>query len=287
MAASLQGKTNDFTGPLIDNAGQIVSVPASDGHVLKGRLWRDETTTPLILALHGVMSHSLWLAPVGVALQQRGMSLLAVDRRGAGLNDPRRHDDGVDRLVDDLDSWTNMARSLSTEIHLAGFCWGSNYALQYLASRRWCPRSLILIAPGILLTTKLKAGDAAALLSNSEGEVSVPIPLEDFTSGPYLKQFLRLDPLCRKTVGLRFINIQQRIGQLAGPRLSKLDLPLLMILATRDQVSDTPKLAGLFGKCRAVPKRLDLIDAAHGINFDAPDQIAEICQAWRAQLVAA
>ncbi|MDH3658724.1 MAG: lysophospholipase [Alphaproteobacteria bacterium] len=260
--------------------GEIVQVEAADGRRLKGRLWRGPADAPLLVAAHGVMSHSLWFHQLAGALGERGISLLAFDRRGAGMlrDDPGEPED-EQTLIDDLDAWLAFAADLAAEIHLVGFCWGANYALHYLGKRPDRVRSLILMAPGVVPASTIALRRSIDDLSPDEA-LAIPLKLEDFTQGPALDGFLRPDPLRLIHTSARFIGIQNRIGRFSAAHLVRLRLPLLAILASIDQISDNARTREFLTKARAAPKEIVELPGRHGIIFDAPDQTADACRTW-------
>jgi alpha-beta hydrolase superfamily lysophospholipase len=260
--------------------GEIVAVEAGDGRRLRGRLWRAGERAPLLLAVHGVMSHGLWLQDLALALAAAGIALLAADRRGAGLNRAAGEPEDDLVLLDDLEAWVARAGRDSEALHLLGFCWGSNYALHFLGHRPAAAlRSLILVAPGIVPLAGATVRQPLDALP-PETFLSIPLALEDFTRGPKLESFLRPDPLRLTATSVRFVRIQQRIGQWSAARLTRLRLPLLLILAAEDRISDNARTRALFARARAEPKALVTVESAHGVSFDAPLETAAACRDW-------
>lgn len=274
MVATLESEA------LAPDPGEIIEVEAADGRWLKGRFWRAAANGQLLVAAHGVMSHSLWFHQLADALRERGIALLAFDRRGAGMlrDDPGEpEDDQV--LIDDLDAWLGCATDLASEIHLVGFCWGANYALHYLGKRPNSVQSLILMAPGIVSASTVAIRRSIDDLP-PEAMLPIPLDLEDFTRGPALDGFLRPDPLRLTETSARFVAIQNRIGRFSAARLVHLRLPLLAILASSDEISDNARTQALLTKARAAPKEIVELPGRHGIIFDAPDQTADACRDW-------
>lgn len=263
----------------VRDPGEIVGISADDGRQLKGRLWRAFPGAPLLVAAHGVMSHSLWFHRLAVALVDRGIALLAFDRRGAGLNRDAGDPIDDDILVRDLDAWLTFAREIGGALHLVGFCWGSNYALHYLAQRSEGLESLILMAPGVV------PSETVALRRSTDGlkpddRLAIPLELEDFTIGPDLEDFLCPDPLRLTHTSVRFVDIQNKIGRWSAARLVKLRLPLLTVLAAQDRISDNARTERLVERSIAPQKSLIELPGRHGIIFDAPDLTADACRHW-------
>jgi len=278
----IQAAPEDEAIAIVDS-GDVVNVPVADGHALKGRLWRAASHAPLLVAAHGVMSHSLWFHQLAKALSARGISLLGFDRRGAGLNRDVPGEPKDDRtLIDDLAAWMDVAATISSEVHLVGFCWGANYALHYLGAsseRLSDVRSLILMAPGVATSKAIALHRSIDDLA-ADARLPIPLPLEDFTRGPALDGFLRPDPLRLTDTSARFVRIQNHIGRWSAVRLAKLRLPLLTILAEQDDISDNGKIKSLFERSSASPKTLIEVPGRHGVLFDAPEPTAVACQQW-------
>ncbi|MGI9510097.1 MAG: alpha/beta hydrolase [Geminicoccaceae bacterium] len=260
--------------------GDVVGIEAADGRPLKGRLWRASSNAPLLLVVHGVMSHSLWFHQLAHSLRSLDIALLAVDRRGAGLEPERSGEPGNDQvLVSDLAAWTDFAAAISDDLHLVGFCWGSNYALHYLGHHTDPIRSLILMAPGVAPRQTAMVQQPLDDLP-PEAQLPIPLELEDFTQGPALEGFLRPDPLRLTHVSARFIGIQNMIGRWSAIRLVRLRLPLLTLLAEQDDISDNARMKALFERSSASPKTLIEVPGRHGIVFDAPGPVAAACRQW-------
>lgn len=264
----------------------MLHVESGDGRQLAGRLWSAEKGSELLLLLlHGVMSHSGWFHLLGPELAARGVTLLAPDRRGAGASIPPPGD-AVSAAVlrDDLDRWLDLARGLGKRVHLGGFCWGSNYAGHYLAHRDLAHRrvdveSLVLIAPGVFPTARVLA-EPQETGESAEPTVEVPLRLEDFTRGPLLEGYLRRDPLRCEKVSPRFVAIERHMAALLPVQLARVDLPVLVVVAEHDEVSDNQKMKQLFDRHLAKHGRWAALPTAHGVIFEAPAELAEIVAGW-------
>ena len=260
--------------------GEIVHVQAPDGETLAGRLWLATNKAPLLLVLHGVMSHSLWFKVLASELQNQGISLLAVDRRGAGMTRYKPGEPADDQvLLDDLDAWLQIARTMSEDLHLTGFCWGANYALHGLSRKPPSIRSLILIAPGIVPAKGVEIVRSTNHLS-PDSKIPIPLKLEDFTQGPLLNELLRPDPLRLTHTSAGFVGIQNTIGRWSSIRLVRLRLPVLMVLGAEDPISDNTRTQNLLDRSTASPKEAIVVPGLHGVIFDAPEETALACRRW-------
>ena len=209
-----------------------------------------------------------------------------MDRRGSGLaKDDPGEPENDEVMIDDLDSWLTFAGEITDQVHLIGFCWGANEALHYLGKRPTGARSLILMAPGIVPSAAVIERHVAQEIPG-DGRVPILLDLEDFTRGPMLDGYLRPDPLRLTATSRRFVEIQRRIGSFSAARLLRLRLPSSRSSPRRMRFRTMPRTQRLLEKTSARPNEIEVVDGRHGIIFDAPAEIAAICQNWLTRLAA-
>ena len=230
-----------------------------------------------------MISHSGWFQHWAAELVARGISLLAPDRRGSGLDGEARGDAGsVHTLLDDLDRWAELADRHAGRLHLCGFCWGANYAIHYLSRCRRRFASLLLVAPGIYPTAQVLARPQEAGESR-EPTVEVPFRLEEFTRGPDLGRALRADPCRLERVSPRFVAIERQMAAWLPIHLIKAKLPIFFVLAERDEISDSRQTRELYDRHRGPPDRCVTLPSAHAVVLEAPLELAELCASWVAE----
>jgi alpha-beta hydrolase superfamily lysophospholipase len=250
-----------------------ISVLAEDGTPLAHRIWRAESAKATVIAWSGVMSHSLWLAPIAERLAERGITFVGADRRGSGPNPTARGDaPSAEVLLDDARRIVRHHASPSS--FLLGWCWGATLALNVMRSVD--ARGLILIAPGLWPTERVdraaKEADAAAKSAREdEAVVGMPIAEEMFTRGPMLESFIRADELRLTVVTPRFRKAMGRLAITAAASLRKIEAPTLLILADADEATDSDAAARAFLD-RATVVRLP---GPHGLMFERPEELAE------------
>ena len=114
------------------------------------RVWPAVRPRAVVVFLHGVVSHSLWLESICLALAGSGYMCIGMDRRGAGANASGRGDaPSAEHLLADLDAVVTWASSHELPVHACGFCWGANYLLNYVSDYEPALVSIALLAPSI------------------------------------------------------------------------------------------------------------------------------------------
>ncbi len=123
----------------------------------QGLLFRAHGSEPAhatVLCLHGIQTHAAWFAPLARELTRQGVNVIAVDRRGSGMNSgpgflPADAESGQ-QLLDDLDLQMREAARLRAPVYLAGTSWASNVAAVYSLRRRDAatqPAGIIQLVP--------------------------------------------------------------------------------------------------------------------------------------------
>ena len=268
----------------------VVTVAGHGGYPIGCRHWRGEEARATLVLAHGVVGHSLWLEPIARRLARRGVATLAMDRRGAGINDAARGDaPSAEALIADLVAVLRHASADALPLHVGGFCWGSNYVVNALAALD-APtataldlRSVIHIAPSLFPSPLVRerpfrVGDDAA---PSEAPA---MPIERFTDGPLFASFIVPDPLRLRAVSPRLNGCVQRFAAGLWLKLLRCELPCLLLLAADDAVVDNAATERLFARLTARPKRIRTLPGAHGVQFDAPKAAATLVADWVQEL---
>ncbi|WP_161855549.1 alpha/beta hydrolase [Bradyrhizobium sp. CCBAU 051011] len=262
------------------------SVVGADGYSLRYRVWpADEALRATLILLHGVMSHSGWFQPLADHLGEAGLKIIGADRRGSGLNEEGRGDAPSARmLVDDVRRIIAAERSEGRPVHLAGWCWGAVLAVNVAATCQQELASLVLIAPGLhpseAVTAAMKRQDAIARHPHC-GALAIPITEDMFTRGPHLAA-IEADELRCRLITPRFHNIMRKLGVGAKLRLGQLDLPMLLVLAGTDEATDNFHTRRTFAALRRSAVTIKEICGSHGLQFEAPDQLADAVASFTA-----
>lgn len=230
---------------------------ASDGYQHAWRLW--ETPEPprgLIVALHGIQSHSGWYGWSSDQLARQGYLVAYLDRRGSGLNEAARGDaPHADRLLNDVVQFTQFLRRQAwgdPPRYLLGVSWGGKLAA-YAATRY--PdlfQGLVLQAPGIRPRIRARLWQRWLLSAASQTprrERLIDIPLDDpqlFADRPKFQEFIAQDALALRQVTVRFLQasgqIDRELNRYRSPAgVISWTTPMLLMLAGKDPIIDNER----------------------------------------------
>jgi alpha-beta hydrolase superfamily lysophospholipase len=267
---------------------QIRSVKCADGYVLHYRRWSSAVAPSAVLVLlNGVMSHSGWFQPLADQLVPFGLTLVGADRRGTGMNERARGDAPSAKLVvDDVLQIVRAERLAGMPVHLAGWCWGAVLAINAAAMYERELASLALLAPGLYPSEAVQramASQDALARSPDTAYLDVPIPDEMFTRGPFLA-FIAQDQLRTRRVSVRFQGIMRKLAMGATLRLRDIECPILLVLAGADEATDNVRTRREFERLARPPVRVEIIDGAHGLQFESPATLGRVLASWTATL---
>ena len=278
--------------------GQVRTVLASDGYELSYRVWPtadDAAAVGTIVLFNGIMSHSLWFRPLAAPLRAAGLKIVGADRRGSGMNRVARGDaPSAQVLLDDACAIIEIERLPGRPLHAAGWCWGAVLAINVAAELPRPPSRLMLLAPGLFPVEALKRRMAAEVevakttaRREDEACLASPIAEEMFTAGPALRSFIAPDAQKLTHVSPRFHAIMAKLGMGVRLKLPRLAVPSLVVLASRDAATDNAETTRGFTKLTGGRAVFETIDGAHGLQFDAPDRLAQVIAAFASRTGAA
>ena len=223
---------------------------SADSYPISVRAYRNPSASTAVVMLHGVVSHSEWLAPVAERLVAGGVDAFCPDRRGAGLNDLQPGDaPGAAELVSDTGTLLEQLSQDYENIHLCGFCWGGSYAIHCAEKYENEISSLILLAPSVFPAASL--ADTELVTGDSETATETPIvPVELFTRSDAYRDYILPDPIQTRRVSPRFNRIMADMTSMLAIRWMRLRIPTLMVLASDDRISDNAKHVAAFERLR-------------------------------------
>ena len=253
----------------------------SDGTPLFYRDWRpDGRAIGTIVGVHGIQSHSGWYGWSSARLADAGWRVLFPDRRGSGANGADRgHARHADRLLADLRLAASHARGTADDpaapVVLCGVSWGGKPAAVAAGEHPTLCDGVMLLCPGLRPHVRPNAAQRAALRAAAwwgATRRTVGIPLDDprlFTRTPGFVEFVRDDPLAlhAATVGLLAASVE--LDDRLPAAVADLRVPLLTLLAGRDEIVDNPATRRLLATCPAADQTVrEYPDARHTLEFE-------------------
>ena len=251
---------------------------AEDGYLLNYRVWTSSAPSTTLVLLNGIMSHALWFHPLVPPLLQENLHIVGADRRGSGANWQDRGDAPTAKtLVNDTAQIIHAEHNSSRRLAIVGWCWGAVLAIHVARHLGEAVDRLAFVAPGLFPSEEVKAR-ARKIADKSDGPLESPVQEDMFTNGPYLEHFILNDDQRLRTITRRFFDMMSRMSISATAKLSRLDMPILVLLADEDRATDNARTMDVF---RALPQTtLGRIHAGHGVQFDAPDETADRILSW-------
>ena len=240
------------------NEGLLREFNASDGYPIRFRHWGATPVRGILLATHGIQSHSGWYQYSSRRFAEAGFEVYFADRRGSGLNGRQRgHAAHGLRLIHDVRALRQLAlaeHAPETPVFLLGLSWGAKTAAAAACLFPNEFQRLVLLYPGLIPRFQLSAIQRLKLHLARRLEVlrkCIPIPLDDptlFTTSSEWQQFIADDPLALQTVSSSLLNAGRDLDEVVFRQLPELSLPILLMLAGNDQVIDNEATLNLASK---------------------------------------
>ena len=262
------------------------AITARDGYEIAYRTWSGPSPTGTIVLLTGVMSHALWFEPIAEPLVRSGFHVVGADRRGSGLNRRGRGDaPSATVLLDDLRRIIERERLRDRPLNHLGWCWGAVLAVNAALELGRSLDGLIMLSPGLFPSRVIKErlAEQHGLLATRDMDdpcLASPISEEMFTDGPLLDEFILKDERRLRCFTPRFYRAMFKLGAVAVARLTELTQPILLVLAERDVAVDNPHTLRAFEQLHDVPVTIATCDSRHGMQFEAPDELATHITSW-------
>ncbi|MEM9456968.1 MAG: alpha/beta fold hydrolase [Myxococcota bacterium] len=292
----------------------VVVGPSRDGRPgLAYRVWAEPKAPPraTLAVLTGVMSNTAWFRPLAGRWRAMGYRVVGVERDGSGLNVPQgsgpqgsgpqgsgpqgRGPQGsgqvrgdtvsAQRLIDDARTVALHGRAPDRPLVVVGWCWGAILGVHLTLALGPEVAGLCMLTPGLYpsapLAARMKALSVAAQ-GQPPGEPVLDSPITDemFTAGPALDGFIRRDQARWRRFSPRFLEVSSRLTMVARMRLRKLALPLWVALADDDVTVDNERTLAELARLPPAQVRTTRLPGAHGLQFDAPQALAERLDAW-------
>ena len=250
----------------------------SDGveHFVRG--WVTSTEGPVCLYLHGIEGHSRWIEETALALNSRGISLYALDRRGAGASKEfKGHIRDYKRMVQDVRELVAILRTRhpGRGLVLLGNCWGAKIALTVAAEleESGAVQALVLTSPAVSVKVDVKPIDKLLVginyLFGTKKYFDIPLVPEHFTDNPVYLKYIEDDQLRLQHVTASFFVQSLMLTRSCKKASRKLTLPILVLQAGQDKIVRVEHVQQWFETVPSRDKTLKIFDcAAHSLDFD-------------------
>jgi pimeloyl-ACP methyl ester carboxylesterase len=223
---------------------QIPSTPASLhirsnlGDLLPARTWLPRgRPRRAVVALHGLVTHAGWFAPLGRLLVEHAIALVAPDRRGNGLARTLGPTGDAELLISDAVAAVHAAQDLCDDVTLLSWCGSANFAVP--AAARAPIRRFVLASPGLVPRTEMAARFRAAQPTGG----LLPIhfdPAGDFTDDAEVQAMIRADELYLRWIPVEVRDAWRQLNPLARQALRALPVPTRCVLTRVDRMIDIP-----------------------------------------------
>jgi len=239
---------------------QFREFTASDGYPIGFRHGKANSSRGILLATHGIQSHSGWYQYSSRRLAEAGFDIYFADRRGSGVNGRQRgHASHGLRLINDVRALRQLALTEhppETPVILMGLSWGARTAVAAACLFPDEFQRLVLLYPGLIPRFQFSTLQKLKLNLARRLEIlrkCVPIPLDDpalFTNAPDWQQFIADDPLALHAVTSSLLNAGRDLDDIIRRQFAKLKLPTLLMLAGNDLIIDNEATLKLVAKLR-------------------------------------
>ncbi len=242
-----------------------------------------------IVYFHGIESHAGWFDMAATMLQQSGIDVFCLDRRGSGINREDRgllsgHTESTDELFADIDAFVAPLRDRYERIVLVGLSWGGKLGLAYSLSRPEAVDDLVLITPGIRALVDVSLVEKLGIFATSflapKTRFATPIEPEMFTTTPEYLAYIKADPLRLHDATARFFMTSHALDVFVEERTGENQLPVLLYLAGNDRIIDNEGVKEVLGTSPAAVEIIEYADQTHSIQFDAPERMVADMLVW-------
>jgi acylglycerol lipase len=276
-------------GVILTPAEVIRTVDCEGGYRLQFRVWPAKGLPVATLVLvNGMMSHSGWFRELAKLLSAMQINVVGADRRGSGLNQRDRGDaPSREMLLSDLLRIVDQ-EAKGVPVYLVGWCWGAVLAVNAALEFGSKFKGLALLAPGLFPSAQIKRAiqvNIEALQHTTSPPRLLPSPMKEemFTDMPEFRELIARDVLAVRDFTPRFVEISRQMQLFAAARLAQLAHPVLLLLAAHDQVVDNKTTLARFQKLRRAAVTSMTLPCNHGMQFEAPQEIASNIKNWLAR----
>ena len=258
----------------------IRTFTASDGYRIHFRHWQSAAPRGIVIAMHGIQSHSGWYEGSSRAMADAGFDVYFADRRGSGLNGFQRgHAAHGMRLINDVRALKKLAQyeqKAALPVIVMGISWGGKTSAAATALFPTEFDGLALLYPGLKPRIRPDFWQRFRLALARRFEITktdIPIPLrapELFTDDLEFREFIANDPLALHAVSSSLLNAGNDLDGILAAHAAGIRCPVLLMLAGRDRIIDNPMtriLVTTFGTSHLTS--ICYPDACHSLEFES------------------
>lgn len=273
--------------------GKVCTYPGDDNVKLRARFYGPaDSLRGVVVALHGLETNSKWYAPLAKELAKRGIAVLAIDRRGNGLNanlgqigqmGPR---ETYQLWLRDIGAAMTFAARFRAPMYLLGNSWGGNPALAW-SDGMPAPkgfRATILLTPGLASYKPTFWQQLTILVSPDQALLGTCLSTKDYSERRSTWALLEEDPSLTHEVSARFFKQTQQMRQNALGDLSRIRAPLLLILAGKDELMKNGVIQAALNKGTPAGslRTVTLANDYHLVLLEHPREVAQTIAAFAA-----
>jgi alpha-beta hydrolase superfamily lysophospholipase len=231
-----------------------------------------------VVFVHGIQSHAGWYEHSCHRLAEAGFAVTFLDRRGSGQNTEARGDTpSFRRLLDDIAEFLRPLRQQqpALPIFLAGISWGGKPVVALQRRHPGLADGLALLCPGFRPRVAPSRKERLAILWSrlTAPRRLFPVPLSDpqlFTATPRWQEFIRDDPLSIRQATARFFVESVRLDLYLRFAVSRVRLPVLLLLAEHDRIIDNARTRAFVERFPVDDKEVrEYAGAHHTLEFEA------------------
>ncbi len=264
-------------------------IDPSSGRRLAYRLWRPPSSSALLIVIHGFGEHGGRYHSFAQSLAERGICVAAPDLWGHGRSDGQRGDlEDISRCVQDLSRLADQAllpASGYSHYALFGHSFGGLVAIHWAIEHPVSLRRVVVQSP------LLEAGFpvprwktlSATVLAHCWPTCTFPMNLDlpSLSHDPAVARAYRADPLVHNAMTARAYRAIMRARDTAFERAPMLNIPVLLLYGTADQIISIPMAQRWFDRLTCERRIVSFTDAFHELHHEpVSDQIVALVADW-------
>ena len=244
---------------------------------------------PVVILLHGIASHMGWYHGIADMLQERGVSVYLLDRRGVARSEGQRGDVLTWQVLsDDVADFARAmeCRHRTQPLHIMGISLGSAVAVACALRHPGLFRSLVLFSPALASAVRVplsrKVATAFRAVTAPSTLVDLPFGLEQMTTNKEWREALDADQHRTRRVTARFLLQVLSLQRFIRRSIHQLGQPVLALFGGADEIVDNAASIRLLSRIPCGPVRAEVFESAsHILTAAVPRrQLADRVMTW-------